>query len=72
MPRLENWSVTAGHLVGEVYGHEKMSDGERVVTTALQGIDFVGKRAQTKSGTVYELGEPAVSEPTVYAARSEQ
>lgn len=72
MPRIEEWSVYAGHLVGTVYGHTLISDGEHIITTALQGIDFVGRRAQTKSGTVYDLGEPAQLEPTVFAARSEQ
>jgi len=70
MPRLENWSVLAptdpytppencgSMLHGEVYGHpnKNLLDGDYIRTNII--IHVEGRNATTKSGTVYELGEP--------------
>lgn len=69
MPRLENWSTTSFEspytpperrkvrLQGIVTGHPKKADGTSIVTTSIR--ESVGRQVTTRSGTVYDLGEPA-------------
>jgi hypothetical protein len=71
LPRLEHWSVGsdiepgsfvapehhARFLAGKVYGHPgRHHDGKTIRTSRIVGAE--GRRVSTKSGTVYELGEP--------------
>ena len=67
--RMENWSVVFGevdpytppelattHLRGKVYGHDRFTDGEVILTSAITGV--CGDHVITTSGSAYELGEP--------------
>ena len=72
MIRIENWSVqkllsdfdgsfvppefNPTFLVGEVFGHARFDDGERVKTSPIASVD--GSTVTTESGQVYELGKP--------------
>ena len=67
--RIENWGIICTNhdqylapelhrysLVGEVYGHSKHEDGEKIQTSTIRG-----KRKGlviTESDSEYELGEP--------------
>ena len=64
--RLENWSLTHGlyqapeqgcHLIGNVYGHPTRPDGRRVRTSTVVRIDRITETIETRSGSIYELGE---------------
>lgn len=44
-------------LSGQVYGHPRFDDGDVVTTSSLVLLDLQAKRAVTKSGTEYVLGE---------------
>lgn len=72
MMRLENWYVEflagdyneppelrVARLVGNIYGHARHHDGKEVQTNLIVGV--VGDCVKTKSGSLYELGEPAES-----------
>lgn len=64
--RLENWAVVSHadaytppemarkQLVGLVYGHHRIPDGEHVRTSDLAKVQ--GRTVTTVSGSVYELG----------------
>lgn len=67
--RLDEWAVVYGAsnpftppeaapicLVGRVSGHPRKPDGTRIKTSDIIGVS--GKRITTRSGTVYELGNP--------------
>lgn len=69
--KLENWAVHYDevnpylppecqhqYLSGEVYGHYKYFDGERITTS--RPVKVEGKKVTTYSGSIYELGEPSV------------
>ena len=64
--RLENWSLTHGlyqapeqgcHLIGNVYGHPTRPDGRRVRTSTVVRIDRITETIETRSGSIYGLGE---------------
>lgn len=56
--RLENWYVGYDDcLYGNVYGHERLPDGEMVRTSRVVTFDAETKKAETKN-THYQLGEP--------------
>jgi hypothetical protein len=59
MARLENLSIGAEskRLIGSVFGHPKFDDGEPIITSPIDWVDFKQGLARTTSGTVYELGE---------------
>jgi hypothetical protein len=46
------------NLVGEIYNHEGIVDGSYRMTSRVQVINKPGELVQTRSGTVYSLGEP--------------
>ena len=71
MPKLENWSITAGtqnpfrapeqyapHLQGKVEGDERFPDGATITSTRIVLIEEVDGEmiATTRSGTKYKLG----------------
>lgn len=68
MPRIEQWSVcftdpyaapevSRPSVQGNVYGREpRFPDGHPIQTSTIVKVE--GKYVTTKSGTVYELGEP--------------
>jgi len=70
MPRLENWSMVQGFdpylppeaqpgfLQGIVYGHNRLDDGEHILTSALVEFDLTAGTAKTRSGSDYSLGKP--------------
>lgn len=54
--RIENWSKFASdYLVGDVYGHPKLTDGSHIRTSRIEKMDE--KECVTKN-TVYTLGKP--------------
>jgi hypothetical protein len=65
MPELQNWIPvlyrdhrgTELSLAGKVYGHERIEDSHRVVTSELREFDLKKMQAKTRSGTVYDLKE---------------
>lgn len=68
--RLENWSVVGPtevdpytppeavkrYLAGEVYGSENFAEGYKIQTSSI--MEVKGGKVTTRSGSVYELGEP--------------
>jgi hypothetical protein len=46
------------NLVGEIYNHEGVPHGAYRMTSRVQVINKPGELVQTRSGTVYSLGEP--------------
>lgn len=69
MPRIENWKRTTdpirGHecLAGQVFAHPYFKDGDKIFTSEIEIFDDVKELAITKSGSVYELGEPEQEDP---------
>ena len=74
MPHLHNWTVTkcssnpykapelwSWKLTGIVTGSDKHTDGTEIITSKVIKLDTTGRKATTKSGTEYALGEPSVS-----------
>jgi hypothetical protein len=69
MAKLEQWMVsTIGGpyeapelhktvLFGEVHGHKRFSAGKRVRTSEVLYLNTKERKAVTRSGTAYELGE---------------
>jgi len=66
--KIENWSLFQGevdgytapelipvHIIGEVYGNPKFTDGTRIRTACLEDVDREKKTITTHSGSVYEL-----------------
>jgi hypothetical protein len=56
----------AYRLVGYIYGSEKFPDGYDIKTSQLRGVTSAncasfqqGDQVTTRSGSIYELGEPA-------------
>jgi hypothetical protein len=48
-------------LHGKVYGHPKIEDGHRAITSMIVGINWEGEDGvlvTTESGTIYKLGAP--------------
>lgn len=70
MPRLENWKIQTNQdgykapervkiwLVGYVFDHFQHVDNTFIQTTRIIDINFVLRRAQTRTGTIYDLGVP--------------
>lgn len=63
-PRLEDWRILpdyleSGHIVldGRVFGHPRFGDGTEVTTSPVVSVDFEAKRAVTRSGSNYTLGQ---------------
>ncbi len=66
--KLDNWwvyrdpyqapEVPIMSLKGHVYGHPKHKDGNLIRTSDI--VSTEGRYVTTKSGSVYELGEPAL------------
>lgn len=65
--RIERWSIgvldpytppelQAKSLSGEVYGHPRFDDGDKITTSAIVGVR--DGRIVTRSVSEYELGEP--------------
>ena len=65
--KLHNWKTVASNgspyqapetlslcLKGDVYGHERFRDGDRVKTSRV--VEAKGRRVFTKSGSAYKLG----------------
>lgn len=71
MPTLQNWAVVmtlgpydapeaaVARLTGEVFGHPRFSDGTVVQTSRIVSLSTKERKATTKSGTSYDLGEPS-------------
>lgn len=70
MPRLENWSIGSPLssvymapeartkvLHGNVYDHDRFSDGDVVTTSGLVSLDIPARVATTRN-TAYVLGDP--------------
>jgi hypothetical protein len=70
MIRIENWSLSMDNdnpyqapeqrkkrLHGDVYNHPRLGDLKDVTTSSIVSVD--GCMVETRSGTVYELGEPS-------------
>lgn len=61
MAFIENWSIGRAdsikeiYLIGTVYGHKKLSDGEFIRTSKIHKLDFDNKQVKTKN-TLYNLG----------------
>ena len=59
--RLENWHLVGGPggrvLVGDIYGHDTIRDGEVVTTSLVQELSIPKKTAKTKNSE-YTLGKP--------------
>ncbi|MDY6958323.1 MAG: hypothetical protein SVK08_04125 [Halobacteriota archaeon] len=65
--KLENWSVVSNatpytapeaivpSLQGYVYNHPKHEDGKHVITSHIVAV--YGRKVQTWSGSIYELGK---------------
>ena len=70
MPKLENWELKIanlpfvpkylqpGILVGTVYDHEHLTNGEKIVTSMVVKINLESGTAETISGSKYVLGKP--------------
>jgi hypothetical protein len=62
--RIENWQFLTFpregkvNLVGEIYHHEGIVGGSYRMTSRVMVINQPGELVQTRSGTVYSLGEP--------------
>jgi len=69
--RLEKWStiytdpdpykppeLRVMRLRGEAHGHPRHDNGRLVTTTRVVDLDLEARRARTRSGSVYALGEP--------------
>lgn len=60
-PELRSWQVAAFvgafAIVGDVYGHPRRPDGERIVSSIV--ADFDGRLVRTRSGSLYRLGDPS-------------
>ena len=57
MPHLENWELIGISLRGIVTGHHRIEDGKDVRTSPILELDLNSKKAVTRSGTHYTLGE---------------
>jgi len=70
MIRIENWCVCGTEedpytapemqikrLRGEVYGHSRFEDGTVITSSQLVMIDLKEMRAETASGSYYQLGK---------------
>lgn len=55
-PRLENWTITNGFMVGAVFEDDRFPSGKQIVTTLIQDIDFE-KRSVKTTNTLYRLGK---------------
>ena len=55
MPRLENWLIIGDRIEGDIFGHHRLDDGERILTAPLKRVDFEFKMATSITST-YELG----------------
>ena len=71
MPKLEDWQVGkwssnpykapelwTWKLQGKIYNHPNFNDGEMVTTSEIVKLDVDARKATTRSGTEYELGNP--------------
>ena len=62
--RIEGWQFTTFNppgklnLLGEIYNHEGILDGSYRMTSRVVLVNQPGELVQTRSGTVYSLGEP--------------
>lgn len=62
--RIEGWQFTTFqnpgklNLLGQIYNHEGIVDGSYRMTSRVELINQPGELVQTRSGTVYSLGEP--------------
>lgn len=57
-PRLEQWEFRGhGCLMGTVYGHPTREDGTNIATSPVIARNPETNIVQTKSGTIYQLGE---------------
>jgi len=65
---LEDWAVVTDdpysppevawqQLQGRVYGHEKRPDGQQIITSLMNKVEW--RLVTTSSGSVYKLGTPA-------------
>ena len=54
----EQWPI---RLSGVVTGHDRMKDGEQVVTSTLVALNIPRKSAKTRSGSCYKLGKPSAA-----------
>lgn len=60
-PVLENWTLFADHLNGNVYGHPRFEDGHPVITSMVMEINEEEGWAKTMN-TDYKLGKKFGSE----------
>jgi hypothetical protein len=64
LPRLEEWRLKfvggSARLTGRAHGHPSpdVDEGEVVMTSQVQSIDFINNTAQTRN-TLYQLGQRA-------------
>ena len=70
MPKLENWELKIanfpfipqkfqpGLLFGTVYDHERLENGEKIMTSMVVKINLENGTAETISGSKYILGKP--------------
>ena len=77
--KLENWSVVSNaspytapeaivpSLQGTVYGHPNHEDGKHVITSHIVAV--YGRKVQTWSGSIYELGTVDTKYQEAYPGR---
>jgi len=79
--KLENWSIVfkdpyqapecrKSYLQGNIYGREDIEDGKFVTTSSI--IKTEDNLVYTKSGSLYELGEPNVEYEKLYPNAKER
>lgn len=58
MPKLENWKLKNGRLLGLIYNDNRFENGTCVITSPVVSINQNKLQAQTEN-TVYLLGKKA-------------
>lgn len=62
MPHLENWDIVyfpgemTSSLTGVVTNHPKITDGHRIISSALRELDGISMTART-ANNIYTLGK---------------
>lgn len=70
---LENWSLGLDfRLGGRAYGHHRIEDGHRVITTPIKKVNVEQGLIQTESGTIYRLGEVDQQYEAIYPNAKER
>jgi len=61
MAKLENWYIVKelNKVIGNVYGHDEIDDGEEIITSQIRFID-PKETYVTTNNSVYDLGKKRV------------